>query len=295
MARTKRNDLLAQEIVKPQGLIGGQLFPVLNKMTSSGSIFKIAAGSNANVANTRTAGAVVTPTNNTGTPVGFTLAEVSDRQAVDDSQISMYGGPDRYKLNLARTAALNVAKLSELAVKNAIYALDAMDNDDTLFETINDAIDALKLFPGRIVLAGSSQILREIRSDTTIADQLKNTGMVPAGIDPRFVSNEVLAAALNIDMVFEGRGDVWSTTGLHLQILPDPTFEPHQEIQAGRTIQQVVGEDDGNDMFLQCFEGYDDSRKSEYIDVESFMQAKVLNSSLIKVIDASTLISGSDS
>jgi len=281
-----------QDLVRPKHTIGNILAPSYARSVKAGSTWKMTPGSNANVETDRDPGSTVTGTNNTGTKVLYSCSETSDRQTVDDSEIAQYGGDEeKARLALTKTAAVNVATKSELKVKNAYFALDAMTNESSVLETINAAIDALKLFHGEIILAGSSQVLRNLRSDSDIQDAMKRSGIVPAGVDPRFIANEALAASLNINEVVEGRGDVWSATGLVLEVKPDIAFEPKQAVQAARTMAYIAGADaNGNDQFLQCYTGYDDSIKSKYVDVETFIDVEILNESLIKVIDLTDLL-----
>lgn len=294
--RVKRQDLLtAANIAKPEGYIGHQVAPALIQYQKTGVIYYVTAGSNANVVNGRTPGATVTPTSNTGTPLSFSCAERSDRQLVDDSEINQYGGWDKYQLNLAATAYVNVADLVEAAIASALFAEAAAELTETgTLLKILEAVDALKGKRGKLALVGSQSALRALRVDSTITDALKNTGMVPGDVDPRFVSNAVLAAACNVSVVLEGLDVLWPADGLAAIVLADPAFEPKQLKQSFRTVRYQPDQGPDAGLYL-CYEGYDPSRKGKFVDVEAFATPYVLNSDLIKIIAGSTASSGSSS
>lgn len=282
--RIPRQDLLTSNVAKPEGYIGDLVAPAYNVFVHAGSIWKITPGSAANVVDGRTPGAVVTPTNNTPTEVLYSCAERSDRQLVDDSRIATYGGPDMYLLNLAATAFVSVADLEEAAIANAFFALaNETLAGATLFEKIQQANMLLKGLRGRRVVVGSQSKLLDLRLDSSITTALQNTGMVPADVDPRFVSNKVLAAALNVSEVLEGLDVLWPADALAVYIQPDRAFAPHQLIQSIRNIRYIPSSQAGASAY-QCWQGYDSSRKGEFVDVEAFTSPKVLNTSLIKII-----------
>lgn len=286
--RIARQDLLTNNIAKPEGYIGELVSPALPVYVHAGSEYKITPGAATNVEDGRTPGAVVTPTVNNPTEVVFSCAERSDRQLVDDSRIATYGGPDMYLLNLAATAFISVADLEEAAIANALFALAAESfSGSTDFEKILEASDMLRGVRGQLALVGSSAKLRGLRLDEDVQDALKNTGLVPAGTDPRFVSNAALAACCGVSQVLQGMNVLWPADALAVMVLADPRWTPRQLVQSMRTIRYVPSTDPGAS-YYQCWQGYDPSRKGEFVDVEAFTSPKVLNASLIKIIDGSS-------
>lgn len=291
--RVKRQDLLTgQNIALPEGYVGHRIFPPLDRYTKTGSFYYIAKGAATNVVNGRTAGAVVTPTNNKGTPQAFVCVERSDRQLVDDSEVNMYGGWDKYQMHLAANAYVNVADITEAAIAAALFAVTAFAaSGTTLYERIQQALIPLRGKRGKVALIASQTMLLAMRQDTSITAHLSATGMVPADVDPRFVSNKVLAACLNVSEVIEGLDamadestPIFPASKLAVMVLPDPAFEPHQQIQAGRTIRYLPDQAPGAILY-QAWEGYDSSRKGKFVDVESFATPYVLNTDRIKILD----------
>lgn len=293
--RTPRQDLLQQNIALPAGYVGDIVAPELLVFQKTGTFYYQTPGSNANVVNGRSAGAVVTPSSNTGSPQVFACVERSDRQLVDDSEINTYGGADRYQLALAAAALTSVADLVEAAIAAALFAVSpATVSGSTDFEKILNACDNLKSKRGKLALVGSSTKLRGLRTDSDVQSALQNTGMVPASVDPRFVSNEVLAAACGVSQVVEGLDVLWPADGLAVMILADKAFEPKQLVQSMRAVKCVPSGNQADGLYL-CWEGYDTSRKGQFIDVEAFVTPYVLNETLIQIIDGSTASSSSGS
>lgn len=290
--RVKRQDLLTANIAKPTGYIGDQVCPPLPVYAKTGSFYYITPGSNANVVNGRSAGAAVTPTNNTGTPQVYACIERSDRQLVDDSEIQQYGGWDMYQLSLAATGFVNVAEIMEAAIADALFAGEnAVLTETTLLPKIWEAGDALKGKRGTLALVASQTMLRVLRQDDGITDALKRTGIVAAGTDPRFASNIALAAACNVSVVLEGLDTLWPADAIAVMVLADAALEPKQIVQSFRCVKYLPDATPGAGLY-QCWEGYDATRKGRFIDVEAFTAPYVLNDSLIKIIDGGSSGSG---
>lgn len=293
MGRTKRNDLITGQTEIPTGkYIGHIVAPALARFTKEGKFPKIASGANTNIVVDRVAGSVITPSINNAVPVVYACTQCLDRQGVDDGEKRQYGGEDRYKLQLARTAFLGVADKKELKISAAIMALTPATLAETsVLPKIWEAAEDLSDYQGELVCVMSKAQRRALRADTLIRDALKNTGMVPANVDPRFVSDQVLAAALNVSRVLVGESILWPADTLVVMVVPDGAVEPHQQIQATRTVVYVPDAATPTQL-VECYEGYDDSRTLEYIDCEEWTDPIVLNADLIKVIDGSTASSG---
>ncbi len=281
MARTLRNDLLTQEMSAPKKLIGTKLLPIMETAQPAGTLYYQVPGSDANVAVNRSAGASVTATNNTPSTTTFACLETSDRQAIDDSMLRIYGGDlAKAEFGLAKSAAVNVGKKVEASIYTALNAVTSIPTTAAnLYKTILLCSAAIMDDFDKPVLGGGSGAISALRADSLVRDAMKNTG-APAGADPRFVSAETLAVALNVASVHEGRADIWPSNELFLVAPVDPAFEPHTETQAGRTVAYVPGS--GTDENgLAAYTGYSDETKSSYVDVEHFVVPKVLNARAI--------------
>ena len=291
MARTLRLDLLTQEMTAPKKLIGRMLLPILETAQPAGTLYYQVPGSNANVAVNRSAGASVTATNVAPSSTTFACGETSDRQAIDDSLLRIYGGDlAKAEFGLAKTAAVNVGKKIEALIYAALAAqTEVPTTAANLYKTLLLCTAAIQDAFDKPVLGGGSGAIATLRADSMVRDAMKNTG-APAGADPRFVSAETLAVALNVAAVHEGRADIWPSNELFLVAPPDPAFEPHTEIQVGRTVAYVPGSGtDENGM--AAYTGYSDDTKSNYVDAEHFVVPKVLNATAIahlKISDGTT-------
>jgi hypothetical protein len=277
MARTLRLDLLQQEQTAPKKLIGTKLLPILTTMQQAGTLYYQVPGAATNLVVNRTPGSAVTATNNLPSTTTFSCLETSDRQAVDDSQLKQYGGDlPKAELALAVTGNVNVAKKIELAVYTALTAMTTVPTTAAnLYKTIQLISAAIMDSFDKPVLGAGSGAIATLRADSFVRDAMKNTG-APAGTDPRFVTAEVLATAINVASVHEGRADIWPSNELYLVAPVDAAFDPKAEVQAGRTIVYVpdAGTDENG---MAAHSGYDDGIKSNYVDVEVFKDVKVLN------------------
>jgi len=284
--RELRNDLLIQDIAKPKKLIGTKLLPILQVSNDTGTIESMVPGTGTATVN-RVPGSVVTATNNLTTPVLFSCGEVSDRQAVDDSQKKKYGGDvPKAQLALARTAAAIVARKSEEAIRDALLAVTATPTTlANLYKTLMLTRMYIMNTYDKPMLGVGGEGIELLRNDATVRDAMKNVG-VPLTVNPQFISNETLAVALGVEAVHEGNGNIWPSNHFFLVAPSDPAMDPKSDIQAGRTICYVPN--DGTDETgMSALTGYDPGIKSNFVDVEHFLTPKVLNATAIAHVQIS--------
>lgn len=296
---TRRQDLEALDYKNP-GNLTQVIFPRVFRAVRQGVLYwrDIVADSAAQTG--RTAGAAPTAQTITDNKSSFNLEndEFIDRVKVPQEDIAGMGGLLQAQMNAANIGKRNVAEaVEDLTVANVLNNGISPEADilGSLIEAVETAKASVmdKTANGKIVLVCSSVVFGIIKRYSAIIERMKFTGVLASGInDVRGISQEQLAAALNLDGVLVGPKSSWYDESSVYQdraavmVLPDPNVEPIVEAQAGRTIWfSPDGIAPAGDQTLFSVESfYSDDLRSEVVDVQAFAEQKLLNPELIYVL-----------
>jgi len=171
---------------------------------------------------------------------------IKDAQ-IPDSEITLLGGLDKAEAKGARKG-----KRAVMASLEALTAAKVLNNGASpVRDILGSVIAAIQLAKqvvadyaeGRVAVVGSQYVLDRLKRYPEVVDRMKFTGVLIGAVrDVRSISNDQLAAALDVDVVLGGRKSVWYDASavyqdrLAVMVLPDPQFDPDETIQFGRTL-----------------------------------------------------------
>lgn len=226
-----------------------------------------------------------------------TLAEIIDRQTIDDRILAQYGGLAGAQVAMATRSHLGVQKGLE-----QLFAEQVLDGGATVPSASTNYISDLKnaaftlgdYCNARIgLVCGQSLYLTLINDSGIVAEMAKQPAFVAASTDPnsvRMVRRQLLAAAIGVDEVIVGGTDVWDASSITndtcvaVMALPSPGMTCQEEIQALSYIQQVVG---GEGNFFGASSHYSDDKKANVVDVWTNALVDVVNADLIQLVKLS--------
>ncbi len=234
----------------------------------------------------------------------FSCEEIRDRQKMSYTQVKGYADLLHAELAMARLAKRAWFNQIETKTALALFGGDALDVSGTSADIPTDIENAVAELqdkaPGKIALVLSSRNFTKLKTNESIKDRMKNTGVVVgAGGDPRMVTAEQLAAILGVDQLLIGPNDVWynamkkdaSSTGgsdgydyqgnAALVVLPEASTDPVEEIQLGRTIYYKWSSDGD---FYVCESYHEDKVDADCVDVKGLVDSQILNSDLFKTV-----------
>jgi len=221
----------------------------------------------------------------------FSMAEKIHRAKMDESEIEQLGGLDKAQAKAARKGKRTVMTAVETLTIAATFGDEANINSMDILTSFLAALDIAKeaisdYSDGKIVVFGARKTVNILKRINEIVERMKFTGvLLGANRDVRSISDEQLAAAIDVDMVLAGPSTA-SAAGwfgassayagwLGVMVLPDGNVDPDEEVQFGRMFEMPVGDDGGN--IFKCESYYSDDLKSEVVDTVAWVSAEVMN------------------
>lgn len=289
-----RNDLINMQVRRNPFLVPLLVNPI-KVSTISGSIAPIPYGT-ATIQTNRTLGAAVTAEALANNMQTYALQEQLDRQLIDDRIVAQYGGLDGAQRVAASRGMMAVYKKLE-----ALLAAQVFDGGATVPSTstnylsdLRSAAEALRdISNGQLALVVSFSQWQVLVNDAGIKDAISHAPTVTIGQLPaeaiRDARQNLLAAAIGVDMVLRGGNDVWYT-GITAQTcaaviqLPNGTMTAEEEAQPISYVQQVVENESG---LLSVTTHQSDDLKANVVDTRAFADFDVENADLIQLVKLS--------
>lgn len=142
---------------------------------------------------------------------------------------------------------------------------------------------------GRVAVVVSNHNFVALKSDNAIKARMTNSGVITAGLEPRFISATQLAAIFGADEVLVGKDNIWyagvAADGLADNIavvcLPDRAMEPVDEPQFGRILYYEFDSMDGH-FVIESF--HDDAADTEVVGAKGLYAVKKFNAGLCSVL-----------
>jgi hypothetical protein len=189
----------------------------------------------------------------------------------------MYGGMDAYLATLSISAVKEVMDKIEAAVVAQLQpGTSATDVSADLVGGIQGAVQALSGY-GSVTLVGGATAWNVVRADTDVAARMVNTGVAPAGLDPRSISAAQLAAIFGASQVLEAVGpaaSLWADDAITAIVQPDAALDPRSIPQLGRLVTFVWNTEQGVDEMAMETD-YDTTRRSEVLDGVAYIDAQL--------------------
>ena len=142
---------------------------------------------------------------------------------------------------------------------------------------------------GRVAVVLSNHNFVELKKNAEIKARMTNSGVITAGLEPRFITATQLAAIFGADEVLVGKDDIWYTgqvsgglaDNLAVVCLPDRAMEPVDEPQFGRILYYEFDSMDGH-FVIESF--HDDVADTEVVDAKGLYAVKTFNAGLASVL-----------
>ena len=296
--RTRRPDLERLPYKAPNYLTP-QIFPFLPRAMKQGVLYYADIQTETAAETGRSGGTAPTAVNLSDAHTTYDLDtdEFIKRMGIPDAEIPGFGGLDAAQQVAARKGKRSVG----LAIEDLTVANVLANASVTYVDILNSLIGAVDLgrdtlmdrADGQIAFVCSSRIFNRIKRYDTIIDRMKFTGVMASGIrDVRSISAAQLAAALNVDAILVGPNSEWYDDDADYQdraalmVLPDPSAEPIEELQAGRTVWfSADGIAVSADTMFEIHSYYSDNLLSEQVDVRAYAEQHMLNTELIYGLD----------
>jgi hypothetical protein len=215
-----RPDLASLEVNLPEGYIGTKIYPVVPVMEKASGFSYATVTADSTAQTGRVAGVAPNKTQIANSAGTFSCAEVVDRGAVTPDEAKQMGGIANADAVGAKWAMRQVLKLREgLIAAKVLGTADDTFDAAKLRTDMQVARQALRLYPGRTVLAASSFVLnamvQNIAAEAGIGDAFARivTGVnaAEAAMGLSFEAwKRGLAMFLGVDDVLAGDDEVWN-------------------------------------------------------------------------------------
>jgi hypothetical protein len=208
------------EINSPEGYIGTKLMPVVSVTEKAGSMAYATVTAETAAQTGRQPGAAPNATQISNSAHAWACTELIERAAITPDEVKQMGGIENADKIGFRWAMRSVLKAREALIAAVVLgAKDATFDPAKMRTQVQTALQALRLYPGKTVLASSSMTLKamvqQIAGDT-------NAGPLFARIVTGTNSAEAvlglsikawlqgLALFVGVDEVMAGDDDVWN-------------------------------------------------------------------------------------
>jgi len=295
-----RADLAALDVNLPEGYIGTAMYPVVPVTEKAGSVAYATVKADSTAQTGRVAGAAPTATQIANSATTWSAAEIIDRAAITPDEVKQMGGIDKADAVGAKWAMRQVLKARELLIAAKILGTADDSFDPAKLRTdMQTARQALRLYPGRTVLAASTYVLnamvQNIAATATIGDAFARivTGVnaAEAAMGLSFEAwKRGLAMFLGVDDVLAGDDAVWNSStyaGKFAIVKVDNTNDPlsHKYMPViGKTFTFLP--DGGSGWEVQSVG--DRTLINNFYDAKQWVNVVELNAAAVYVFDGVT-------
>lgn len=227
------------EINAPEGYIGTKIMPVVSVMEKAGSMAYATVTADTTAQTGRVAGAAPTATQISNSAKSWACTEVIDRAAITPDEVKQIGS-----IEAADKIGFRWAMRQVLALREGLIADVVLGTADNTFDAAKlrtdsqDALQALRLYPGKSCMVGSTHTLKamvqNIAGDSNIgpafARIVTGTNASEAVLGLSFKAwASGLALFLGVDEVLAGDDAVWNAgarAGKFALVKVDDTNDP---------------------------------------------------------------------
>lgn len=288
----RRPDLEALPFKNP-GFISDMLFPpLMTNVKAANPIYYADIQTDLTGQTSRSLTSAPTATTYASATTSMSCVEVVERIQAGESEIALLGGLDAAQAKMARRGKRaiggHIESKAVAATFGAITPVDILGSFlaafDVARETVQDYAD------GKLVLFGAQKIVNRLKRYNEVVERMSFTG-VPVGTlrDVRSISDDMLAAALGVDMVLSGPSTPWLGSDsaydgyLGVAVIADGTMDPDEEIQLGRRYVYIGdGMVEGNPYRVDTF--YSDNLRTEVCDVMTWTNLVTFNAECCYVL-----------
>lgn len=286
MARERRPDLEAAPYKSPI-YMGTTILPGWTRMVKAGTYYYADVLADADPQTDRTLASAPTATSITSSSAAWSMAELIKRYKIDQSEIEQLGGLAAAQAKGARAGKRSCMGRLETLIASAVWGSGATTANvlNSLVKAVQTAKYTVQDYTNgsRVALFGSRRNIDRIKRYAEIIAKMVYTGVLVRDIrDVRSVSDEQLAACLDVDAVLAGPNTEWGVGGtydeyLGVCALPDPATDPDEEVQLGRTFLMGVPNEAAAGNVFQVETFFSDDLISEVVDTRLWYSIEVMN------------------
>lgn len=217
----RRDDLAALEVVKPEGYIADEIFPVVPVAEKTGVVYYATVNADSAAQTGRSAGAAPTGTQISDSNTTFTCAERIKRYSITPDEAKTMGGIAKADEVGGKASKRSIHRSIETSVATIVVggAADATFDPAKIHTAVQDAIDTMDLYEGDTTLITSTKtakaMIQGLLADRT---QGKVIARIVSGASPAIAMTglnfkawvDALAMYLGIDKVLLGASSVWN-------------------------------------------------------------------------------------
>ena len=294
----RREDLEALETNPVIGFIGNRIYPVVNVMEKTGTIYYRTLTTDSAAQTSRTVGTAPSANYLTDSSTTFTAQDYFKRYNVDRDEVKQMGGIESADKLGATASKRSVQRAVETAVAAATLAnasATVYDIEASLITRAGIGMEAIRRYPGRTAFVCSALIFGRIMRLTEIVNRFSLASAVLGGADAVDIIQRkpaalrmALSSILGVDEVLVGDDDQWyDASGTYqtraaLVKLPDPEPFSHKlDPVYGKMFQYLP---DGQQPYvIESF--YDEDVKSNVYDATEWMDLKDFNVDALYILD----------
>ena len=292
-----RPDLATIEVNPPEGYIGTKLMPVTPVSEKAGSVTYQTVTADSTAQTGRSPGVAPNPTQISNSATTWAATEIIDRAGITPDEAKQMGGIEKADMIGARWAMRQVLALREGRIADVILGTaDATFDPAKLRTQVQTARQAVRLYPGRTVLAASSftlnAMVQNIAATSVIGDAfariVTGTNAAEAAMGLSFEAwKRGLAMFLGVDEVLAGDDLVWNAgtrAGKFSIVKVDASGEPmsHKFIPVLGKVFTFIP-DGGNGWEVQSVA--DRTLINNFYDAKLWAQVVTLNAGAVYTFD----------
>jgi len=293
----RREDLEALAVNEPEGYIGFQIFPRLNRMKQLGRLYYRAVTADAAAESSRTKGTAPTTVTLSASSTTYSATEVIKRYGVPFDEVANLGGIEAADRKGGAASKRSVMRaLEDLAVDETIAGTVDATVSNNLVTATATAKAAIKRYKGRTAFVASKTAFDNAMTDTEVLARLARfTSVTPMDNSQILaLARNLLAMILEVDDVLIGDDDHWgvATAGGSNNVdvsvralivkLPPPEEESHEmDPVLGKAVFYLP---DGVQPFVIESHPNEDEKSNKY-DAQAYVDFVTLNASALYVLD----------
>lgn len=287
-----RPDLNALEVNPIIGYIGDKIFPTVNTMEKTGTVYYRTLTADSAAQTGRNSGTAPTRTLLTDSSTSFTCAEVIKRYGVDRNEVKQMGGVAAADNLGAQASKRSVQRAIEDAQIAALMGIGSpVDISSAIISGIQTGADSVRRYAGKLAFVCSQSVYRFIISQTEITGKLSytfNISGLEAGDTLSVKSKLFLAMLQNIMafdevLIFDDDSELAGLAdGAAIVKLPDPAeFSHKMDPVLGKTMLYLP---DGKTQY-ELYSHYDEDTYINNYDCSSWYNIKTLNTGAAYIVD----------
>lgn len=286
----RRADLEALPVSFPYPFLVESLAPYFRRDAAAGTLYyqALRAAPAAQYGRDTAALAEITPTVIAATTTTWAGQECRARIEMSYDQVRGYYSQEGADIAMARMAKRAFyLKLEVLCAKALLESATPVNGQADPIGVIDAQCAKLRdkaYGIGEVALTMSHSVFAALKANQAIIERMKATGVIAVGLEPRYISQEQMAAVFGVDKVLVGMDTVWRfgiggayRGNVALSVLPSKEVDCAEEPQWARTIYFDWGSE-AEHYILEEF--HNQVLDAWVMDAKGIIDFKILNASM---------------